>query len=186
VRQATAAFEDYNYARALEITESFFWNFTDDYVELVKERAYSTGAAAQSAQACLHLILETVLHLLAPFLPFTTEEVWSWSHSGSIHHQPWPNAESIAQKAPAEDPIVLREVGVALSLVRKAKSDAKASMRTPVSLATITGPASAVEHLRDCAADLISAGHIQQLELVATSAAQIEATVQVASDSSQP
>ena len=182
VRQATAAFEEYNYARALEITESFFWNFTDDYVELVKERAYSSGPAAQSAQATVHLILETVLHLLAPFLPFTTEEVWSWLHNGSIHQQAWPKAEDIAEQAPAIDPIVLREVGVALSLVRKAKSDAKASMRTPISLAVITGPAPAIEHLQACATDLISAGHIQSLELVASDAAQIEATVQVASE----
>jgi valyl-tRNA synthetase len=182
VRQATAAFEDYNYARALEVTESFFWNFTDDYVELVKERAYSSGPAAASAQATLHLILETVLHLFAPFLPFTTEEVWSWSHSESIHQQQWPTADAIATRAPATDPVMVRDVGVALSLVRKAKSDAKASMRAVVDQAVITGPAEAIERIRACARDLASAGHITDLQLIGSEAQHIEAEVQVAAE----
>jgi hypothetical protein len=75
VDDATAAFEGFDYARALERTEAFFWWFCDDYLELVKLRAYGDGGARRlgSERAGASAVV-TLQRLLAPFLPFATEE----------------------------------------------------------------------------------------------------------------
>ena len=97
VTEATGAFEAYDYARALQRTETFFWRFCDDYLELVKGRRYGEQGAegAGSANAALIAALSVLLRLLAPFLPFVTEEVWSWWRDGSIHRAAWPTAAEL-------------------------------------------------------------------------------------------
>src|SRR6056297_3132623 len=167
VQQATDAFEDYNYARALELAETFFWTFTDDYVELVKERAYGGQGddPAQSARAALTLALSVQLRLFAPFLPFTTEEVWSWMHEHSIHRASWPSPDELAVAADG-DPRVLEMTGAALSGVRKAKSDAKASMKAAITEATVEGAPGDVEAIGAARADLAAAGSIAELIVV--------------------
>ena len=136
VAQATKAFDNYDYARALQISESFFWQFTDDYVELIKDRAY--GAAGETEQAsvlaALATTLDSLLRLFAPFLPFATEEVWSWWRTGSVHRAAWPAPLEITDG----DTGMLGTVGIALSGIRKAKSEAKVKQRTEVLSATIT------------------------------------------------
>jgi valyl-tRNA synthetase len=90
VDEATTAYDGYDPARALERSEAFFWTFCDDYIELVKNRAYSDTAEAASASRALRLALDVLLRLFAPVLPFATEEVWSWWRSGSVHRASWP------------------------------------------------------------------------------------------------
>jgi valyl-tRNA synthetase len=163
VDDATVALDAYNYTRALETAETFFWSFCDDYVELVKSRAYGSGAAAESAQATLALALSVQLRLFAPVLPFVTEEVWSWWRSGSVHRSPWPDASELPTGG---DPAVVRVAAEALAAVRKAKSEAKQSMRADVETATVTAPAEQVPLVEAVRADLVDAGRIATLSVV--------------------
>ncbi|CCG02466.1 valine--tRNA ligase [Blastococcus saxobsidens] len=160
VDEATAAMEAYNYTRALEVAETFFWSFCDDYVELVKSRAYRSDDAAASAQAALALALSVQLRLFAPVLPFVTEEVWSWWQTGSVHRAAWPSAAELPGNG---DPAVVTVAAAALAAVRKAKSDAKQSMRADVESATVTATPDQVPLVEAVRSDLIDAGRIQLL-----------------------
>ena len=137
VDQATSAFEGYDYARALERTESFFWWFCDDHVELVKGRAYGNqddagDAGSISARAALEEALGVLLRLLAPILPYATEEAWSWWHEGSVHRAPWPDPTDVVMGAGDGDPLVTEVASAALSEIRKAKTEAGVSLRADV------------------------------------------------------
>lgn len=162
IATATAALEDYDHAKALETTESFFWTFCDDYLELVKERAYNREgqwpeAEAQSARAALALVIDAVVRLLAPFLPFVTEEVWSWYRTGSVHRASWPTAGELGGAAAEGDPAVLATASGALIVLRRVKSEAKVSPRTPFLAVTLAAPAAALPTLREVSADLSAA-----------------------------
>jgi valyl-tRNA synthetase len=161
VERATIAFEDYDYARALEAAEKSFWAWTDDYVELVKTRAYSQGPAAASAHAALQLALSVYLRIFAPFLPFVTEEVWSWWREGSVHRAAWPSAHEFATIATA--PAALEAASKVLGSIRRAKSDAKVSMRAEVSRVTVTGSPGEIELVKLAASDLIEAGRATEI-----------------------
>jgi valyl-tRNA synthetase len=162
VRETTAAFEVNDYARSLERTERFFWNLCDDYLELVKARAYGEGgtdvSAAASARAALRAALSVVLRLFAPILPYVTEEVWSWWQEGSVHRAPWPVAGELPGGG---DPAVLAATSDVLRQVRRAKSAAKVSMRAEVERAAVRG--AGVRELAQT--DLRAAGRIADLHL---------------------
>ncbi|GAB2846347.1 valine--tRNA ligase [Actinocorallia aurea] len=171
VAEATAAFEDYDYTRALNVTERFFWQFCDDYLELVKQRAYGEGPASAAARSALRTALDTLLRLFAPFLPFATEEVWSWWKDGSVHRAPWPEPD-----APGGDVRVLTATAEALSQVRKAKSTAGASMRAEVAGAVLRGADAALV----ARADLAAAGVIAHLTVAEDTAEGVTAEVVLA------
>jgi valyl-tRNA synthetase len=174
VREATAAFDAFDYGRALEATERFFWAFCDDYVELVKERAYSDDeAGAASAKAALALALSVQLRLLAPVMPFVTEDAWSWWQEGSVHRASWPTADEVAVDG---DPALLPAVAQALAGVRGSKSNAKVSQRTSVVRAVVSGPTSLVGLVRAGAADLRAAGRVSDLQLQESDATELTVT----------
>ncbi|MEN9749092.1 MAG: hypothetical protein RL149_170, partial [Actinomycetota bacterium] len=124
VREATRSFENYDHTKSLELTEKFFWNFTDDYLELVKERAYGQAGASAAAQAsaaiALRQALHTMLRLFAPFLPFATEEIWGWwqKNSGSIHRASWPTVEELTEGLDAGNHGLLELAATALVGIR--------------------------------------------------------------------
>ncbi|KFF59830.1 valine--tRNA ligase [Cryobacterium sp. MLB-32] len=170
VGQATKAFENYDHARALEVTESFFWTFCDDYLELVKERSYGGSVEGKaSAVAALRTALSTLLRLFAPFVPFATEEAWSWSNEDSIHRAPWPVVSELVSEdsaAPHGNIALLDLASRALTGIRRGKTDAKASQKTEVESAVIRGTAPEVGLLALAAADLKAVGRIDELIFV--------------------
>ena len=166
VTGATKAFESFDHTKALELTESFFWNFTDDYLELVKERAYgqNTDPAAQASAVCaLRIALLTITKLLAPFIPFATEESWSWWQVGSVHRSNWPESQDLAGFIGSQDPALLLLASQALIGIRKAKSDEKLSMKAEIQSLTIEAGALDIESLKKIESDLKSVGKIEEI-----------------------
>jgi valyl-tRNA synthetase len=170
VTEATEHFESYNYARALELTEGFFWQLCDDYLELVKGRRYGDQGpeAAGSANAALLVALSTVGRLLAPFLPFVTEEVWSWWQEGSVHRAPWPDAREIYRAMSAGDDageLTLDAAALVLGEVRKRKSEAKRPLSTRVERVIVADAPDRLTALGLAERDVRAAGVIDVLEL---------------------
>jgi valyl-tRNA synthetase len=161
VREASAALSSYDHAGALEAIERFFWMFCDDYLELVKTRAYSAGDGGAgdggaSARGTLRQALDVLLRLFAPFMPFVTEEAWSWWRDGFVHAAAWPSAAEAG--ADAGDPAVLATAAAVLGQVRKAKTEAKLSIRAEAARVVVRGPDEAV--VRASEPDLRAAGNI--------------------------
>jgi valyl-tRNA synthetase len=197
VADATQSFDEYDYARALERTETFFWWFCDYYLELVKGRRYdSDPAVSASASRALRLALSTFQRLLAPFLPFVCEEVWSWWQEGSVHRALWPEAAELSAAAAgaagvnggagaggnaAREAVALEVTADVLREVRKAKSQAQVKMRSPVSRVTVHDTRERLDALELGRGDLLEAGSIGELELV--EAEELAVTVELAEQS---
>ncbi|MFM8969778.1 MAG: class I tRNA ligase family protein, partial [Actinomycetota bacterium] len=184
VADATAAFDELDYARALERTESFFWWFCDDYVELVKTRAYgkvgADGAPAKfadcspdevSVRRALHRALSVVQRLFAPHMPFCTDEVWSWWQSGSVHRATWPigaNDHLAATNASSNDDaeVLLNTASAVLSEIRRTKTEAKVSQRAAVSSVVVTCDATRKASVEESKPDLMKAGSVTEFSVI--------------------
>jgi valyl-tRNA synthetase len=157
---STQAFESYDHTKALEKAESFFWTFTDDYLELVKERAYGQGDFTEqekgSAVIALRQALGVLVRLFAPFIPFAAEEVWSWWQDGTVHKSSWPTPDEIS----GEDAGLMSLASAALVQIRKSKSDNKLSMKAEIATALVSGPIA----MQSMAKDLAAVGHIADLK----------------------
>jgi len=149
ITKATLEFERYEYCKARNAVEDFFWNdFCDNYLEMVKTRAYdehgSDKKGQQSACYAIYHILETLLRLFAPFTPHITEELYShifddkYEANGSIHKSgTWPNADILPLDEESEQ-IGINSVEI-LNVVRKIKADKNISIKWPISNLKISG-----------------------------------------------
>ena len=168
IAEATEAFDKFNYTAALEVCEQFFWTFCDDYLELIKERAYDSegadNAGALSARTALRLALDVMLRLFAPFLPFVTEEVWSWWKDGSVHTSSWPTTDEIPVTGDVD---LMSDVSAALVELRGVKSTHKVPMRTPILSARISAPASVIANLKAVESDLTKVSKTESLTFLA-------------------
>jgi valyl-tRNA synthetase len=196
VADATSSFDEYDYARALERAESFFWWYCDYYLELVKGRRYSSaddegdGADGGDAMAdegtasvsrALRHSLSVFQRLLAPFLPFVSEEVWSWWQDGSVHRASWPDAQELSEafgdasagERDVEDTALAVAADV-LKEVRKAKSQARRPMRAPVTRVVVHDSAERLAALELGEEDLRQAGSIEAIETVAADEFAVE------------
>jgi valyl-tRNA synthetase len=183
VEECTAAFEAFDYARALERTESFFWWFCDDYVELVKTRAYSEDSpeGSLSARIALRRALSTLQRLFAPLLPFATEEVWNWWQSGSVHQAQWPTSEELtASLSTSSDEALLNAVCTTLAIIRRSKTEAKVSQRQGVDMASITASTDAARAITAGWIDIANAGSVAHWEIAVVENAEIAVAVTLA------
>jgi valyl-tRNA synthetase len=171
---ATSAIADYEHARAIDLIERFFWGFTDDYLELVKGRAYGSfgSDAAASAIGALRLALSVLLRLFAPFLPYVTEEVWSWWREGSIHRAGWPDPKEL--EAASADPAEYEVAAWVLGEIRKAKALAKRSLRTEVLRADVRDTKERLKLLQSVERDVREAGSVTAFEYVEADEPSVE------------
>jgi valyl-tRNA synthetase len=181
VDAATEALDAYEHAKALEVTERFFWGFTDDYLELVKQRAYGVrGAeAAGSAVGALRTALDVLLRAFAPFLPYATEEVWSWWREGSVHRSPWPVPDDLPEGG---DPEVYEVAADVLTAVRRTKALAKLSLRARVRRVIVRDTQERLAKLALAEADLCEAGNVEKIQPVESD----EASIEVELDTDEP
>jgi valyl-tRNA synthetase len=172
VERVTAAFDAFDYAHALQDTEAFFWSdFTDTYLELVKARARDGGGAtAGSAIAGLRLGLSVLLRLLAPALPYITEEVWSWAFAAetgheTIHRAPWPRAADFTAVAAPADPLSFDAATACLAAINKGKSQAAASVGRGVDRLVVAASEPTLARLRQVSADVMAAARVGAADL---------------------
>ena len=180
VDEASRALEAFDYARALERTESFFWAFTDDHIELAKARAYGEHgtAAAVSARLSLRAALRVLQQLFAPFMPFVAEEVWSWWQPSSIHASAWPQPGPLRAAAGDAGPLPGTVAAAVLGEVRRAKSESKRPLRTEVLRAAVTDTAERIAVLAMVADDVRAAGRVG--ELVTAEGPELSVTCELA------
>jgi valyl-tRNA synthetase len=202
IADATAAFDELDYARALERTESFFWWFCDDYVELVKTRAYGAGGVdgipasgdvaddSVSARNALTQALSVLQRLFAPHMPFCTDEVWSWWHDASVHRAEWPTRVEIGASGASDTSdtgnssnaeFFLATVGSVLSEIRRCKTEAKVSQRAAVSHVVVACDDARAAAITQARVDLVNAGNVVDFAITAGDSLTVTVTLAPAS-----
>jgi valyl-tRNA synthetase len=179
VEAAAADLDAFDHAAALRTTEATFWRFCDDLVELLKGRAYGDlgPERAAAAHATLATSLSVLQRLLAPYLPFATEEAWSWWQDGSIHRAAWPTVDEVVAAGAGPDDAAFEMARTVVSGVRRYKSDAAVAMRTPVERLRIIAPAGSHRAVGSVVDDLRTATRAAEIVIDDGAALQVEVSL---------
>ncbi len=183
VDDCTRALEAYEYTRALERAESFFWSFCDDYLELVKARRYGDHGpeGARSANGAMRIALSVLTRLFAPYLPFVTDEVWSWWQDGSVHRAPWPTADEVRAAIPSGGDQALLTLAVEVTAaLRRTKSEAKVGMKTAIARAVVRDTAERLVALDAVRTDICAAGNVRDFVTEAAESLTVDVTFEAA------
>ncbi|CAN5737731.1 valine--tRNA ligase [soil metagenome] len=191
VQLATRELEEFSYTTVLDTTEKFLWAFCDDYLELVKARRNGEFGEPLAASAVTGLTsaLSVMLRLLAPYLPFVTEEVWSWWRAGAIHRATWPDADGLlaliggARDEEAER--VYDDVSEALAAIRRERSVQKQGFKVPIVHARLAWTADRIARIRVAEADVKRAANVDVLEFGESDSLTVEARFEVAATGSE-
>jgi valyl-tRNA synthetase len=171
VDDVTALYEGYEYAAAKAEVETFFWrDLADNYLEIAKQRLYDEADPLRDgARYALYHALRTVVHLLAPILPYITEEIYAGlfagdEEAGSVHRSPWPVSDSALRDEDAE------AVGALLidiaTAVRRYKSTHNLSLSTELARLQLAPDRSALAtDLQAAVPDLLSVTRAARVEI---------------------
>ena len=138
IKTSTESFKKYEYARTKAEVENFFWHsFCDNYLEIVKDRLYNPDKrgkeARVSAQFSLYNSLLAILKMMAPVMPFITEEIYHMHYAQkeklkSIHNSKWPDLKMVDEKSEKLGDVLVS----AVQNVRKTKAERNMSLKVPV------------------------------------------------------
>ena len=177
IESATTSLDAMDYAGALDGIERFFWDsFTDSYLELVKARARSDSdpAGRASAVAALRKGLHIILRLLAPYVPYVTEEAWSWDFGldskASIHLAPWPEASELTSLGASREHADVYDLAKgALGAINRAKTQAGGTVGRHVASLAIAAPQGVLDTFAKAEADIVAATRVMSLRKAAVS-----------------
>ncbi|MEM4267895.1 MAG: valine--tRNA ligase [Candidatus Woesearchaeota archaeon] len=171
IRSTTEAMHAYEYTRLKSETERFFWHtFCDNYLEIVKDRFFRsekyTEKEIASAKYTLYIVNLAVLKLMAPIMPYITEEIYqlffaSRDGARSIHISHWPEFKHEFLDGSANK--IGQIVSDVVSAARKTKTEKNLSLKAPVKKIVITAEVSS-EELKMVERDIIGATNAQQIE----------------------
>ncbi|MBN8614842.1 MAG: valine--tRNA ligase [Deltaproteobacteria bacterium] len=170
VTKTTAAFDEFEYAQSLMLTEQFFWSrLTDSYLEIVKIRArgeVGDPASRRSAVATLRLALNVLLRLFAPVVPYITEEVWSWVFADEtgqkhIHRAPWPTVAELASIPAPKDAQSFQLACDLYASLNKKKTESGASTGRVVNSTSIAASATLVTRIAPVLSDVLAAAKVK-------------------------
>ncbi len=169
--EVTQDINEYDHANAKNKIESFFWDImTDNYLEMAKNRLYSLADGTpdkESARYTLYQAIFTIIKMLAPLLPYITEEIFAScfkrvDSEQSIHQVKWPQASMELIDAHAE------AIGLALveiaATARRFKSDKKLPLGSPLTCITITASPEILNGLQECLDDIKSVTRAKEVK----------------------